>query len=406
MHAYADHKQLLLIGSSFSAAPLLRCLQASGYEVDTCGAYPSDPCVGWSKRHHLLDYSDPSALLDLVQRENYAAIIPTCNDYAYLSAVRVAEQLGYPGFDSLETTLVLHEKKRFRKFAAKHGLPVPKLFESIEEAAVADQRDYPLLIKPDDSFSGKGVSRIAQASELADAIVTAIKNSRSGRYVIEQFIEGSLHSHSAFLVKQEIEADFFVDEFCTVYPYQVNCSNSPSRLSEAIRERTRACIRELAHQLKLADGLLHTQFLVSGDDVYLVECMRRCPGDLYYHLINFSMGMPYIANYLRPFLGMGLRFPKPLPPHSTQYWARHTVSLAQQQIVHAFSVHLTCEEIRTFPLHLSGSRVSAAPHGKIAILFARFASADKLFSHAAQFAQSIEFHTNESLIDERIDVSQ
>ncbi len=72
---------------------------------------------------------------------------------------------------------------------------------------------YPLLVKPSDSFSGRGVTKVFDRTELAAAVADARRNSRSAEVVIEEFIEGSLHSHSAFIKDQEIAFDVFVDEY-------------------------------------------------------------------------------------------------------------------------------------------------------------------------------------------------
>lgn len=369
--------RILLIGTSFSAAPLAQCLKQQGKTVSVCGSLPYDPCVAWADTYFQIDYSDPHTLKELITRESFSALCPSCNDYAYLSAAPLAAELGYPGFDHSEVALILSNKAQFRVFAARHGLPIPKAKEVTAESCDLTGLDYPLLVKPTDSFSGRGVTRIENQAALNPALASARKVSRQAQaVVVEEFIEGSLHSHSAFLKNQTIAADFFVDEFCTVYPYQVDCSNSPSCISKMARIRIRECITELAYALHLCDGLLHTQFLVRNNEVYLVECMRRCPGDLFYHLVTFSTGAPYIENYLRPFLGESICFSNNeiLIP-----WARHTISLPADAIVWSFGHNIPSNEVRMFPLRESGSLIRHAPFDKLAILFARFENNQDLF---------------------------
>jgi biotin carboxylase len=386
--------RVLLLGTSFSAAPLAHFLKTAGMRVSVCGKFPTDPCAAWADDYYSLDYSDADALLQLVKDNRFSAIAPSCNDYSYLSAAHTAYQLGYPGFDDPETTAILHDKSRFRAFALTHGIPVPKTWDISSNSPTAFSRDFPLLVKPVDSFSGRGVGKITCAEQLQPAIAEARAQSRSNNVVVEQYIEGTLHSHSAFLRSRDIDQDFFVDEFCTVYPYQVNCSNSPSHLSDRLRDRVRDCIRDLAGLLRLCDGLLHTQFIVRGNDIYLIECMRRCPGDLYYHLISFSTSMPYVANYLRPFLGEAIAFPSSIIDIP---WARHTISLAEDTIVHGFAHTIPSPEVRYFPLRESGSLIRQAPFDKVAILFARFEEVESMFCLTPRLHDLITVYTAESL---------
>lgn len=381
---------VLLIGTSFSAAPLLHVLKAMGLEVAVCGAAPDDPCVAWADHYFPIDYSDSEELLELVRQEKFSALCPSCNDYAYLSAATVSAILGYSGFDLPDATTILHNKAAFRAFAQRHGFPVPR-------AKPADAHDlaalhYPVLVKPTDSFSGRGCVKLSSPEDLSEAIEEAILASRQSRALVEEFIEGTLHSHSAFLRSQSVVAEVFVDEFCTAYPFQVNCSNSPSRLEPKLRRQVRECINDLAKALGLVDGLLHTQFIVRGNEFYLIECMRRCPGDLYYHLVSYATGVPYIENYLRPFLGQSMTFPVTF---TTIPWARHTLSLSSNAVIWSFNHRIPAVETRYFPLRESGSFVREAPYGKFAILFARFEDTERLFDITPALQDYIVLNTGE-----------
>ena len=169
-----------------------------------------------------------------------------------------------------------------------------------ESGATAGLR-YPLLVKPVDSFSGRGVTKLVEAAGLSEALAAARQASRSGESVVEEFVDGRLYSHSAFIRKQEIVADFFAEQnFCTLYPYRVNCSNHPSSLPANHRDSVREAVGRLIRLLGLKDGLLHTQFIADADDFWIIECMRRCPGDLYGHLIELSAGIDYADLFVLP----------------------------------------------------------------------------------------------------------
>lgn len=370
-------QRVLLVGTSFSAAPLLLALKALGFHVAVCGARPADPCVAYADAYHQLDYSDAEALLDLAESGSFDYLCPSCNDYAYLSAAHVAQRLGFPGYDRQEVATILHNKVQFREFCARHDIPSPRALRlGGSDSAPADGLHPPLLVKPADSFSGRGVTRIDDLAKLSESLARALAESRSSAVLLEEFVEGSLHSHSAFLDGGEIVQDFFVDEYCQVYPYQVDCSNSPSRLPPPIRDQVRQSIRKLAQQLGLVDGLLHTQFIFTGSGFAVIECMRRCPGDLFYHLVHYSTGYAYVENYVAPFVG---RPCLAQAPKDLGYWARHTVSFHRDTVFWSLGAALPGTEARVFPLCESAGLIREAPYGKAAILFARFDDPETLF---------------------------
>lgn len=384
-----ERKRVLLIGTSFSAAPLLKALRDMGFTVDVCGNDPHDACVAWADAYHAIDYSDPQALADLVDRESFDFLCPSCNDFGYLAAARVASTRGFVGFDTALATHTLHDKAAFRAFCMRHGIRVPRAWG--DATGTPPPEAYPVLVKPVDSFSGRGMTRVDAPEQLAAAIAFARTASRSRRVVVEEFIDGSLHSHSAFLRGQRIASDYFVDEFCTVHPYQVNCSNAPSLLGEDARRQMREHVARLSELLDLADGLLHTQFLVRDGVVHVIECMRRCPGDLFYHLVSYSSGACYIEDYLRPFVA------DPTPPRqgrASAPWVRHTVSLPQPAVIWSIEPRLTCEELRVFGLSPSGARVGAAPFDKAAIMFARLDGEAALRSVTPRLTEHFHIHAD------------
>lgn len=385
-------KRALLVGSSFSAAPIFFALKQYGLQVAVCGSRPEDPCHQYSDQSCFIDYSDREKLLALVETEKFDYLVPSCNDFAYVASAWVAEKLGYPGFDSNEVTNILHTKDRFRKVTEANQLRAPRARAvRLDQLESAQDLSFPLLVKPIDSFSGRGVSKVEDEKMLTAAIEVAISSSRSNSAVLEEFVGGGLHSHSAFIKDKAVLHDFFVDEYCTVYPYQVNCSNHPSALSEKIRAGVREDINRLVSILKLEDGLLHTQFIADRDQFWLIECMRRCPGDLYPELIERSTGFLYTDSYVRPFIGLSLS--SHVQQQAVKYVGRHTISTDAAQVCHSFACNVPANEVSIVPLKISGEKLGAAPFDKLAILFARFSTMQDLSSVTPRFAETIDFQS-------------
>ena len=199
------------------------------------------------------------------------------------------------------------------------------------------------------------------------AIDHAKNHSTSNQYLIEDFIEGSLHSHSAFFQDGEVVADFFADEFCGTYAYQVDSSNTPSRLNEMLKSKMRKLAVKLHDSLSVTSGLLHTQFIVDKSELCIVESMRRAPGDLYPSMIEKSQGYPYWKAYIQPFIGQPIDRNR-IKDRRT-YISRHTISDKQARDLFSLRIKTTgIKEIELIPLKNSGDEVKEAPYEKSAIL--------------------------------------
>ena len=330
-------------------------------------------------------------MLALSEAEHFDFLVPTCNDFSYMSCAWVAERQGFVGFDCYSVANILHTKNAFRQFMEWHGFPSPRSRYPIQgtEVDLAGLR-FPLLVKPVDSFSGRGVRKIDNVSGLSDALQSAQQASRSGKVVVEEFVEGHLFSHSAFIRQQVIAADFFVDEFCTVYPYQVDCSHHPSSLPVGVQDAVRVEMIRLVTLLGMQDGLLHTQFIYDGENFWIVECMRRCPGDLYGHLVELSTGAAYTDFFVRPFLGEAL--PAAWGAAQVKPVGRHTISTCQKLVSYAFAIHVPDAQVRIVPLKNSGEVLLPAPFDKLAILFAEYSSLEAMLEHSPRLAEFVSIY--------------
>lgn len=362
-------KKALLLGSSYSASSILFCLKRRGIHVSVCGGLKDDPCHKYGDESFFEDYSDYRNIEKILSTNDFDYLVPTCNDFSYVAGATVAKKCDFLGFDDPEVTKILHTKEFFKSHVQEKGLSSPRAFKSIEEAHefLEKSPNNEVLVKPTDSFSGKGVSRLKNSGELLAAVNVAKEYSRTSCAVIEEFVEGSLHSHSAFIQDGKIHHDFFVDEYCVSYPYQVDCSNHPSILKDSIIEGVRAEIQKLISSLNLRNGLLHTQFIVNNNYFWLIECMRRCPGDLFFLMVEYSTGHSYIDDYVKPFLGEKFDFfelKKDVEPVM-----RHTLS-SQQELVFS-NIQDLCpnRKLKLFPLKLCGEPLRPAPFDKAGIVF-------------------------------------
>jgi phosphoribosylaminoimidazole carboxylase (NCAIR synthetase) len=361
--------EVLLIGSSFSAVPMLQALKKRGANVTVIGKHEDDPCHAYADRSIFEDYSDSNTLLTVCQQNRFDYIVPTCNDYSYLAASDVAAELGFSGLDDQETTSIIHTKDHFRRFCARIGVPAPKTYGEVSNGQRELMADLegPALVKPVDSFSGRGVQVIYDAKELPGAVDRALAQSRRGNVVIEQFVDGALHSHTAFISSGRVIWHDFVDEFCEIYPYQVDRSAYPSSLSTEMRVNVNTCIEKIVSALNLCDGLLHTQFIASAADFWIIECMRRCPGDLYGHHFKLALDYDYESQYVAGFVGA---VPKPpeMPTNSTSV-GRQIISVDQEQAFFGISLDPGVRKMTYVPLKLSGEKLGPAPFDKAGIMF-------------------------------------
>lgn len=364
--------KVLLVDTNFSSGPIYHELQTMGHDVHVIGNHPDDYLAKVSPNYWNLDYADTAALRAFIDRHNYEFLVPGCTDRSYLSCAAVGSGR-FPGLDRIATCESVFNKTRYRLLAERLGLPTPTRL-----AEPRSPTSWPVIVKPVDAFSGKGITVLHEgdADAFERAVTTARASSPSGEHLVESYVEGQLYSHSAFIRNGRVAMDFLVQENSTANPFVVDTSRVVAKPTTAMQASLRQCAESMATELGLVDGLLHTQFIGTDDAIWLIETTRRCPGDLYSQLIELTTGYPYVRTYVRPFLGLALDDGQHELRHEPIM--RHTVTLraAQSFAYLRFKTPLRIE--RWTPLSLAGDQLQPSPRGRIGVLFCRATDAEDL----------------------------
>jgi biotin carboxylase len=359
----------LLVDTNRATYPIYQALCEWGHDVCVVGGRAEDTLARLARRHVQLDYSNVDELAAFVEAEGFDYLVPGCTDLSYAVCAEINNGR-FPGIETPANTSAINTKNEFRLAAGKLDLPIPRVL-SLEEAGNAEA----VIIKPVDSFSGRGMCVLDRPApnKLDKAFAAACKVSQTGSAIIEEFIEGQLYSHSAFIQQGQVVADFIVQEDCIASPFAVDTSRVVSDFQEAMLTSLRNDVSKLAESLQLLDGLVHTQFIARGNRYWIIEVTRRCPGDIYALLIEFATGYPYAASYAAPFVDRKASVPD--PQAIRQRIIRHTASAKTEHSLWGFSFSSPVE-IRLFvPLAISGEPLGAGPSGRAGVFFFRAASA-------------------------------
>lgn len=353
----------LLVDTNRAAYTVYWALVAAGHDVWVVGANSEEPLAKIAANYMELDYSDLSKLAAFVEEESFDFLVPGCTDVSYKSCAEVSQDR-FPGIDSVEATRAINDKEQFRKVAKRLGISVPKLV-SVDEALGLEA----VIVKPVDSFSGRGIAILRKPGqeELSNAFAEACAMSKTGSALIEEFVTGQLYSHSAFVSAGKIVADFIVREDCVTNPFTVDTSCVEFDFPESLLEGLRKDALSLVGELRLVDGLMHTQFIRQDDRYWLIETTRRCPGDLYALLIQMSTGYSYAASYAAPFIGgqQALRCAAALQNHII----RHTATSRHGESLWGFQFKRPVDLKFFVPLATAGERLDPSPYGRAAIFF-------------------------------------
>lgn len=347
--------------TAFSSIPIFNYLKNNGNDVYVMGNRPSDPLAIMANSKWInQDYSQIDQVKKICSDYFFDYIIPGCTDLSIEVCQAISENSSY--FDNPNVYVNIGNKDLFRDMCEKLNLPSP-IRKKIS--------DFPLsgyyICKPVDSFSGKGITVFdgMDIKALTHADRVARDASNTGCSILETFSEGQLYSYSAFIEKKKVVDSFIVLEGSSSNPYAVDTSYVVKDFRVDIEDILKNSIESISSHLDLCDGLVHLQFILSGDKPYLIEMTRRCPGDLYSKLIEYSTGFDYAGKYASYFLGERYDTFKS-EDHSI---VRHTVSSLETKDYLGLDFIDSISVKAIYPLLPLGSAVVKNQKTRVAILF-------------------------------------
>ena len=140
----------------------------------------ADQLMQWG---HTVDLLEPQTMvISLSELSDYgydAFVLKTIADGPGLSILEAAEAVGIPTINNSRAIRLVRDKAVAAAFAQAHGLPIPATYFVAHPRLLAQipAEDYPIVVKPSNGSSCKGIYRLNSPAELADLVIAEANDS-------------------------------------------------------------------------------------------------------------------------------------------------------------------------------------------------------------------------------------
>lgn len=312
-------KKLLLLGGSAQQIIAIETAKRLGCETVLCDYLPDNPGQYHADKFYLVSTTDKLAVLEVARRENVDGVLAYASDPAAPTAAFVAEALGLPG-SPYRSVDILCNKDKFRAFLAENGFSTPRArgFSSVDEAEkaiLAGEFGRDLIVKPVDSSGSKGVSRIMNGTGAAQKLEYAMHFSRSGRVIVEEFVEkygyqiaGDGLSLGGKLVFRCFANDHFDPR--SANPFVPIAASFPYNMPDEVQAKIHSEIQRLLDLLEMGSSTYNFDMRIDRDyNVYLMEVAPRSGGNYIPDVIRMATGVDLVECSVRAALGLTVNAP-------------------------------------------------------------------------------------------------
>jgi biotin carboxylase len=168
--------------------------------------------------------------------------------------------------------------------------------------------ELPVIVKPVDNCSSRGVRFVDTPEELASAIDEALAQSRSREVIIEQFLTGTEGSIEVLVQDGAVVVLGVCDKTKSALPFRFDLElRYPGRYDASVQREIEQLAERIVSAFGVREGILHIEFLVSDStqDVFLIEfAVRGCGSKVITHLMPALTGIDVSAWLIRGALGV------------------------------------------------------------------------------------------------------
>ena len=275
----------MLLGSGELGKEVIIALQRLGVEVIAVDRYENAPGHQVAHRSHVIDMTDSQALLNLVKLEKPHYIVPeieAINTDVLAQIEKSGDAIVIPTVKAVQLTM---NREGIRDLAANQlKLPTsPFAFaKSLDELqkAIDSGIGYPCFVKPTMSSSGKGQSRITEASKVTDAWDYAASAGRVNKGVV--IVEGQIdfdYEITLLTVRAKNEKGDIETYFCEPIGHKQEQGDyieswQPQSMHEVALNKARDIAKKITDALG-GLGLFGVELFVKDDAVWFSEVSPR-----------------------------------------------------------------------------------------------------------------------------------
>lgn len=282
-------KKLLILGANPETAGLVRTAKEMGIYTIVTDYLPGSYAKKVADASYDVDGLDVDGLIELGKKETVDGLMVGTADPLILPYYKVCKALNLPCYVTEKSASVLTNKRKFKDVCANFGIC------GVPEYSLAKVRDnknipYPLLIKPADGRSGKGMSVCYSPAEVDGAVKKALDFSMCKEVLIERYMECAdvfmYYTFSGGNYYLSAMPDRYTSREQKGYDPVVLGAVYPSRYTDLYMRTLHERLCDMFRFLNIENGVLLIQAFVENNRFYVYDPGFRLQGEAPHILLN------------------------------------------------------------------------------------------------------------------------
>jgi len=315
----SDKKKIVVLGSGpnrigqgiefdYSCVHGVLAAAECGYETIMINCNPETVSTDFDVADKL--YFEPvfwEHIYDIIRHEKPEGVIVQLGGQ---TALKLAEKLDRYGIKVIGTSFqsldLAEDRGSFSKLLKDNDIPFPEfgVAETADEAlAIADELDFPILVRPSYVLGGQGMKIVINKNELEEHVVDLLSKMPNNKLLLDHYLDGAIEAEADAICDGENVYIIGIMEHiepCGVHSGDSNALLPPFNLGDLVMQQIKDHTNKIALALNTV-GLINIQFAIKDDIVYIIEANPRASRTVPF--IAKAYGEPYVNYATKVMLG-------------------------------------------------------------------------------------------------------
>lgn len=288
-------KRIMVLGAGRGQVNLIKAVKNYGHQAVVASIEGDYPGFAFADEKVYIDITDKHAVSRAVHDFNIDGVVTACLNTGIESLGFACEANGLSGL-SAKAGEICADKLKMKSVFEKHGVSTAKFrpvaSESELETAM-DELAFPLVLKAVDLQGSKGIYICSDKDNLRNCYKKLQTETCKEYCIVEEFIDGCEISAEAFVSKGEILyilpcGDVTLKSDTAFVPggHFVPCD-----IDEIIKTKVLEQAKKAIEAVKLDNCDVNFDFIVKGQEVYIIELSGRLGANCLPELVSNYFGV-------------------------------------------------------------------------------------------------------------------
>ena len=279
-------KNILILGAGLMQKPAILSAKEAGFTVHVIDADEKAVAIPYADTFRKIDLKDKDGILayakELQNTDGGLSAVFTAGTDFSASVSYVCEKLGLPAH-SYQAAVNASVKTVMRQCFADSKVPSPAFYQYTKADLEANKTEntlkFPLVVKPVDNMGARGCRMVRNEQEFLPAVEAAVKCSRTGNAIVEEYMEGPEFSIDALVYNGTFTVTGFAIRHIKYAPYFIEVGHTmPAELDKKMHDELISVFALGAKALGLSCGAAKADIKYTSKGPMIGEIAGRLSG--------------------------------------------------------------------------------------------------------------------------------